>query len=193
MRRRAFIAGTIPASVGFAGCLGPEHEFVVSGATVEVVPTPFTMEIDVVDARATLDGPARFDISVTNASDRSVRVRTRGVFPFGVLQIAMANPFETEATKLAQLRSDAYEESEHVEIAPGSINRDNTFLEEIIAPGQTISERYTLSGDRLAVAGEYTIYGVFEKWLFEFSHRSSSTWERFHPKTTIHVESAEWL
>ncbi|MEF8882536.1 MAG: hypothetical protein V5A34_08450 [Halapricum sp.] len=189
MKRREFITGTSLATVGLAGCIGPEHEFKITETTVEPDSTPFVMKIDVIDPDATLEGPAILELSVTNASDWPVRVRNRGVWPFGVVWMAKENPHEVEATRIAEFMSDAYEESEHVDKGPQSTHLDSTVLEAQLPSGQTASERYTVSGDDIPTTGEYGCYGEFEPWLFEFSQDDGDSWKAYLPKTSINVGS----
>lgn len=190
MNRRLFINVAVLVTTGIAGCLGPDHEYTISDATVDSDTAPFDMELEVIDADATLEGPAQFELSVTNASNRPVEVRNRGVWPFGVLRIAQDNPFETESTRMADLTSSAYGTSEHVTSEDNSITVDDTALRDRVNSGETVSEVYSLPGDRLSVTGEYSIYGVFDPWLFEFSRHDSDNWEQFLPNTSIVVESS---
>lgn len=190
MKRRTVLSGVVLATTGLAGCFGPPTEYIISAVSAEAGDTPFDMKIDILDADATLEGPARLELSVTNASDEPVRIRNRGVWPFGVLRLSNVNPTENDSWRGAKLMSEAYEESDHVETDADSTTIDGTVLEKSVSSGQTVSEVYTVSGEALDVAAEYSIYGWAEEpWLFEFVRQADDTWTQFLPSTTVSVET----
>ncbi|MBV0903017.1 hypothetical protein [Haloarcula salina] len=183
MRRRRYLSVASAALVGLSGCLG-DPEYTVIDVTVPETPGTLTLDVEPVDTSVTVDSPARLSFTLRNDGDSALSVRTTGVWPFGLLALAL--PRERGPERILLL-SDRYAESDHVQVSRNSVGNDNEPLVRQLTAGESVSRRYEIHGDRLYGAGTYTLRGYFEPVPLSYRSVESTDWTAFRPEVTVRV------
>lgn len=99
---------------------------------------PVAFEATLVDGSVRPSDPVRIDLSITNTGDERVGVLSGAPGPFGVLRAESGDDRVT-------LRSDAYDESDHVHTTAGRVRAVNDIgIVTELAPGETRTEGYRL-------------------------------------------------
>ncbi len=175
--RRRFLALTGAGTVGLAGCLG-DREYEIVDHTVPEQSGPLVLDLRVLDPGITVDSPARFGFELRNEGSEAVEIRNWGIWPLGVLEVEPGSA----------LVSERYRDSEHVRRDGDDWAVEDVPLVESMAAGESVTERYTLGGERLFDAGTKPLRGyVLETGLLEY-RRSGTDWTAFAPDITITFE-----
>ena len=162
MKRRAFLTVGMVSVASLSGCLG-DTEYRVSEAVSETSPEPLSISVRTAVSEAVIEHPAELVFSVENTSDEPVRIRSYGVWPFGVLSIASSStPGENE--RRITLTSPSYESTDRIRVSHGrsEISLDGTPITRTLNPGEQVSSRYEVHGDDLWRADTYFVVDNFE-------------------------------
>lgn len=158
VRRRAFLGTVAGSTAAVAGCLG-DTEFTiadVSGPTDRDAPLSFA--VDVVDPDVLVDSPGAFELTAINDADEPLELVSRGVRPFGVLELRGESDDYGDAW--IDLWADAYAESEHVDVKPNGMGVDGEDLVTRLESGDSVSFDYEIRGDDVTVSeGTYELRG----------------------------------
>jgi hypothetical protein len=162
MKRRTFLATSALAVAGLSGCLG-DTEYRITNVATEVSLEGLSMSVRLASANATIERPAALALALENTGEEPVRIRSYGVWPFGVLALA-PSPTPGEDTWKTTLFSPSYEATDRIEVGRGgsSLSLDGTPITRGLEPGQTATRRYELRGDDLPRAGRHYIVDKFD-------------------------------
>lgn len=158
LSRRALLASTAGVSAGLAGCLS-DTEYTIGDVTSESPDAALSFDVEVLDPDIRVDSPGAFDLSATNESEGPLDLLSRGVAPFGVLELR-GEAYGGDAR--IRLWSDEYEESPHVDVRPNGMRVDGEVLSTRIDRGETTSFVYEIHGDD--VPGEGGVYTLGGSW-----------------------------
>lgn len=169
MKRRAFLTASTLSVAGLSGCLG-DTEYRITDAATETSLDSLSLSVRLAVADATIEHPATLALTLENTADDPIRIRSYGVWPFGVLALALS-PTPGEDTRKTTLYSPSYETSTRVEVGRGgsSISLDGTPITRPLNPGGSISRRYELHGDDLPSAGTYYVVRKFDRRASRYS------------------------
>lgn len=191
MKRRMLLATGGLSIAGVAGCLG-DSAYRVTEAAVETVSGPLALAVQVDRSRVTIEQPAALSFTLTNTADEPVRIRSIGVWPFGVLGVSES---QTElVTPLdPQLFSPAYAESDRVTVGPTShsLSIAEEPVVESLPSDEEVTETYTLPGEDLRQAGTHYIVGLYGTPFLEY--RDANAWWEFEPTIEVTIEKPGWL
>lgn len=191
MKRRAFLATSALSVAGLAGCLG-DTEYRVTNTTVESSTAPLALSARITTPRAVIEHPAALELTLENEGEQPIRIRSYGIWPFGVLSIA-PSPTPDEDQYDTKLYSPAYEESDTVEVGPGraSMRVDGEPLTRTLEAGASASTTYRLYGSDLPRPGTYYIVQSFEGNESEYS--TGDGWMTFDPRVAVTIEEVSQL
>lgn len=111
---------------------------------------PLSFDVTVLDAAVLVDSPGAFELSATNESDEALELVSRGVRPFGVLELRDESG-DYGGARIG-LWADAYEESEHVDVKPNGMSVDGEELVTPLESGESVSFDYEIHGDEVSTA-----------------------------------------
>jgi|GEM_PF-954731 len=185
MKRRTFVAGTLSIA-GLSGCLG-DTEYRIIDTAVESASEPLSVSVHLAAADATIEHPAALTLSLENTGDESVRIRSYGVWPFGVLAVAPSSTPDEETWRTT-LFSPSYEATDRVEVGRGgsSLSLDGTPLTRTLEPDDTVSRRYELRGNDLPRPGTYYVVERFESKATRYAR--ADEWEPLEYRVRLHIE-----
>jgi hypothetical protein len=189
MKRRHFLGVATASMAGLAGCMG-NTEYTVTDVSVADSAGPLALDLDLVDAAATVDSPARLDVTLRNDDDEDISIRNTGVWPLGLLALAQSG--ERGRGKIL-LRSDQYGETDRVEVAANGIRTDNAPIVRPLNAGQSVTNQYEIHGNRLYSPGTHTLRGYFEEVPLFYRVGNAEEWTEFYPEATITVEERSLL
>lgn len=189
MKRRTFLAASTLSIAGLSGCLG-DTEYRITDTAAETPPEGLSMSARLAVADVTIEHPARLALTLKNTGDEPIRIRSYGVWPFGVLAIA-PSPTPGENTWKTTLFSPSYEETDGVEVGRGgaSLSMDGTPITRPLEPGETVSGRYELHGDDLPRAGTYYVVEKFEGHAPQYS--TGDGWNTLEYRVRLGIEKKE--
>jgi hypothetical protein len=143
-------------------------------------------------ADATIEHPAALTLTLENTGDEPVRIRSYGVWPFGVLAVAPA-PTPGEDAWTTTLFSPSYEATDRVEVSRGgsSMSMDGTPVTRMLDPGETVNRRYELHGDDISRAGTYYVVENFEGRASSYS--MGNGWKSLEYRVRLTIEEKERL
>ncbi|WP_363465343.1 hypothetical protein [Halogeometricum borinquense] len=183
MKRRAFLAASTLSIAGISGCLG-DTEYRVTEMTTKELTGPLSVSVDLTAANAVIEHPAEFTLMIENTGDDPVRIRSYGVWPFGILSLAQSpNPGEGEWR--TTLFSPSYKTSDRVEVKPNGMSLSSEPLIRALESGETVTRQYKLHGADLSSAGTYYTVPDFDGR--GSSHTTGDDWTPldYHAKLTI--------
>jgi hypothetical protein len=191
MKRRRFLTAGALSMAGLSGCLG-DTEYRITDSTGESPTTGISTTVRLVAAEATIEHPAALALSLENTADEPVRIRSYGVWPFGVLALA-PSPAPDEGTWKTTLFSPSYETSDRVEVDRGgsSMSMDGTPITRPLEPGRTVSRRYELHGDDLPRAGRYYVVQRFDERASRYS--TGDDWKLLRYRVRLDIEEKRRL
>jgi hypothetical protein len=122
-----------------------------------------------------------------NDGDEPIRIRSYGVWPFGVLALA-PSPTPGESAWKTTLFSPSYEASDRVEVDRGgsSMSMDGTPITGTLGPEETVSRRYELRGDDLSHAGTHFVVEKFDGRASEYAVEDG--WEPLDYRIRLTIE-----
>ncbi|RDZ33764.1 MULTISPECIES: hypothetical protein [unclassified Haloferax] len=163
MKRRTFVTASTLSVAGLSGCLG-DTEYRIADTAVETPLEGLSLSVDLAVADATIEHPAALTLSLENTADDPIRIRSYGVWPFGVLALAPSLT-PSEDTWKTTLFSPSYEASTRVEVGRGgsSLSLDGTPITRPLDAGESVSRRYELRGDDLSGSGTQYVVDRFER------------------------------
>lgn len=191
MKRRTFLAASTLSVAGLSGCLG-DTEYRIVNTAAESSLERLSLSVRLAVADATIEHPAAITLTLENTADESIRIRSYGVWPFGVLALA-PSPTPDEDTWKTTLFSPSYETADRIEIDRGgrSLSLEGTPITRPLQPGESVSRRYELRGDDLSRAGTYH---VVERFDGRASRRSKGDdWEPFEYQIRLAIEEKRRL
>ena len=179
------------ALTGLSGCLG-DTEYRLSDVAVESSPDALNIGVTAPVPRATIEHPAAIELSLENATEESVRIRSYGVWPFGVLALA-PTPTPTEDTWTTTLFSPAYEQSDRVDVKRGGagMSMSGDPITRVLDPGDTVKQRYELHGEDVTRAETYFVVPNFEDHASHFA--TSNDWQSLDSRIRVAVEAESTL
>lgn len=187
MNRRTLLGVAGASLVGLSGCLG-EPEYRVTDATVDAPSAPVSVTVDVPEPNAVVEHPARLEFTVRNDSDRPVRLRNTGIWPFGILKAVES--LESNSSAGTVLWTDRYEESEYVDATSRrSYGTESTPIVRTLPPDVSSTSVYELHGDDVRRATALFVRGWPDPPLFEYGPPSDDSWTAFSPDITVTLES----
>lgn len=186
MKRRDFLAVGTLSVVGLSGCLG-DTEYRLTEITAEDSAGPLSVSGRLAVTDATIEHPAELVLTLENTGDETVRVRSYGVWPFGVLAVA-SSPTPDDETWKTTLFSPSYEATDRVETSRGggSMSMDGTPITKRLGVGETVSRRYELRGDDLSRAGTYYVVERFDGRASQF--QTDTDWEMLDYRLRVEIE-----
>lgn len=189
MKRRTLLTTGALSLAGLAGCLA-DAEYRITNTTVESSSGPLALSVRITTPRAVIEHPAALEFTLENQSKQPIRIRSYGVWPFGVLSLA---PSPDENQFDINLYSPAYETSDAVEVGPGraSMSVNGEPLTQMLEAGASTSTIYHLHGDDLSRPGTYYIVQSFEGNESEYS--IDDEWTTFDPRIAVTVEEVSQL
>jgi hypothetical protein len=187
VKRRAVLSTGVAAAAGLAGCLG-ETEYRITGASADAAPAPLSVSVRVVDADATVEGPAAVVLSLANDGADPVRVRSYGVWPFGVLALA-PSPTPGDRGRPTRLFSPSYAASDRVEVGRGgaSVSMDGTPLRRTLAAGERVERRYELHGEDVQGSGTWYVVQNFDGRASGYA--TGDDWTRLDYRVRLGIEA----
>lgn len=131
---------------------------------------PLVLSVRITTPRALIEHPAAIELTLENRGEQPIRIRSYGVWPFGVLSLA-PSPTPDENRYDVELYSPAYEDSDAVEVGPGraSMSVDGEPLTRTLEAGTSVSTVYKLYGSDLSRPGTYYTVQSFEGNESEYS------------------------
>lgn len=183
MKRRHLLSVTAGGIASLAGCLG-DTEYRVTDVTVPEQAEPLFLNVSVLDESVNIESPARLEISLENQSDTAVEIRTTGVTPFGVLAVGT---MEEEGSDQILLYTDAYEQTDRVQVSKTGVRLNNDPIIETLSPGQSVTEEFHLSGENLFREGTYNLRGYHEPEIAFFRRSETEDWTEFSPAVTLEL------
>ena len=194
MNRRKFlgtVAGT--AVVGLAGCLS-DTEYRIETARVQSSPRPLSVTVSVLDGDATIEGPASLAFTLSNPTERAVRVRTIGIWPFGVLSLTSASSSTNSRRPPITLYSEAYTQTDRVTVGPNrnSLSIEGDPIVRSLDPGNRIEVGYELHGDKVTSTGTYRVTGWSSQPVLSYMTGGES-WNRYTPQVEVSIKKKSSL
>lgn len=191
MKRRTFLTASTLSIAGLSGCLG-DAEYQISDTATDASLEPLSISVRIAVADATIEHPAVLALTLENTGDEPTRIRSYGVWPFGVLAVAPL-PTPDEDAWTTTLFSPSYEATDRVEVSRGgsSISMDGTPVIRTLDPGETVSKRYELHGDDLPRVGTYYVVENFEGR--DSSYSSDDSWKPLEYRVRLTIEEKERL
>ncbi|MFD1571827.1 hypothetical protein [Halorubrum laminariae] len=186
MKRRTFVTASTLSIAGLSGCLG-DTEYRIANTAIEASPDPFSVSVRLVDTDATIERPAALTLTLENTADDQIRIRSYGVWPFGVLALA-PSPTPSEDTWETTLFSPSYETTARVEVDRGgsSLSLDGTPITRPLNAGESVTRRYELRGDDLPSAGTHYIVEKFDKRVSRYSR--DDDWKPLEYQIRLSIE-----
>lgn len=186
MKRRAFVATSTLSVAGLSGCLG-DAEYRITNTAAETPLEGISLSVGLAVADATIEHPAALTLTLTNTADEAIRIRSYGVWPFGVLALA-PSPTPGEDTWKTTLFSPSYETTDRVEVDRGgsSMSLDGTPITRSLNPGESVSRRYELRGDDLPRAGTYYVVDNFDGRASQYSR--DTDWDTLEYQLRLSIE-----
>ena len=192
MRRRAFLAATSGASVAvLAGCLG-DTEYTVADTNVQTSPGPLSFSASILDADATIEGPATLEFTLTNTTKEALRIRNYGIWPLGIL--SLDESLSSNRSPSIKMYSKAYSESNRVEISSdrSSMSVEGRPLTRSLAPSGSVSATYQIYGNDLPGAGKYYLTGSFDQPVLSYT-QGTKKWTRYTLRVAIDIRKKKRL
>lgn len=186
MKRRTFLTASSLSIVGLSGCLG-DTEYRVTDTAVDTSLEQLSLSVRLPVAAATIEHPAALAFTLENDGDEPIRIRSYGVWPFGVLALA-PSPTPGESAWKTTLFSPSYEASDRVEVDRGgsSMSMDGTPITGTLGPDETVSRRYELRGDDLSHAGTHFVVEKFDGRASEYTVEDG--WEPLDYRIRLTIE-----
>ena len=191
MKRRDFLMAGALSITGLSGCLG-DTEYRLTEIATDDSAGPLSVSGRLAVADATIEHPAELVLTLENAGDKPVRIRSYGVWPFGVLAVA-SSPTPDDETWKTTLFSPSYEATDRVEASPGgaSMSMDGTPITKPLGAGATTTVRYELHGDDLPRAGTYYVVEKFDGRASEFA--TGDDWQMLEYQARLEIEQRRRL
>jgi hypothetical protein len=188
MRRRTLLTTAGASIAGLAGCLG-DTEYTITDVAVTTT-VPFEFDVTVTEPDAVIEHPARLEFELRNPEDRPLRVRSTGVWPFGLLKLVRSPDADGPGGTL--LYSEQYETSQYVDIeSRRNYSIESTPVVQAIGSGKTVSETYELHGDGIRGAGTAYVRGGHESPVFEYTRDESKGWRPFPPEIEVTITTKQ--
>lgn len=192
MRRRAFLAATSSTSLAaLAGCLG-DTEYTVADTNVQESSGPLSFSASIVDAAATIEGPAALKFTLTNTTKETLRIRNYGIWPLGILSLNESR--SSNRSPSIKMYSKAYSKSDSVEVSSdrSSMSVDGRPLIRSLAASKSVSATYQISGDDLPSAGTYYLTGSFDQPVLSYT-QGTKKWTRYTLRVAIDIQKKKRL
>ncbi|AAV46567.1 unknown [Haloarcula marismortui ATCC 43049] len=181
MNRRRYLTVSTAALSGLAGCLG-DPEYTISSVETEDDSHPLGLDVTPVDREITIESPGQLNIALRNTGTQDVIIKNTGVWPLGVLGLALAG--ESVSADILLL-ADEYTEADTVEVRPSGASKDGTPLTGTLAAAESIERQYELNGRRVSGAGTYTLQGYFDEVPLSYRTGEDADWVAYHPSVTV--------
>jgi len=181
MNRRRYLAVSTAVLSGLAGCLG-DTEYTISSVETEADSHPLALDVTVIDRGIAIESPGRLDITLRNTGTQDVTIKNTGVWPLGMLGLTLAG--ESVSADILLL-TDAYEQSNAVEVRPNGARKDSDPITGTLATAESIQRQYELIGRRVATAGTYTLQGYFDDVPLSYRTGEDTDWVAYHPTVTV--------
>ncbi|MFC6974366.1 hypothetical protein ACFQL1_06370 [Halomicroarcula sp. GCM10025709] len=189
MKRREVLTLASASVLGTAGCLG-RTEYELGSPSVASIDGPLTLAIEVTDRRVTVDSPGELVLTISNESDRAVQVRNTGVWPLGLLALS---PQGSDQMQRSLLLTDAYTDTDRVEVTPRSVEGSNEELVDSLNPSQSVTVPYRLDGARVRRTGVHDLQGYFEPPLLSVRGQGSEDWTTVTDAATVEIAELSLL
>lgn len=189
MKRRTFLAASTVSIAGLSGCMA-DTEYRVTKATTEMSTDPLVMSVERTVKDATIEHPAELTFTLENTGDEPVRIKSYGVWPFGMLGLLDSPGGDDYMTKTG-LYSPSYETSDRVEVKPTGMGMSGEPLTRTIKPGKLVSRRYELDGDDIYRAGTYYVVPRFDDR--PSSYTTGDSWSTLDYRLQLDIEKKERL
>jgi len=191
VKRRTFLATSALSVASLSGCLG-DTEYRITNTAAEASLEGLTLSVDLAAAEATIEHPAALTLALENTADEPIRIRSFGVWPFGVLALAPSTT-PGEDTWKTILFSPSYETADRVEADRGgsSLSLDGTPIIRPLDPGESVSRRYELRGDDLPRAGTHYIVQRFDGRASQYSR--DDDWKTLEYQIRLTIEEKRRL
>ncbi|GGN95424.1 MULTISPECIES: hypothetical protein [Haloarcula] len=191
MKRRTFLTASTLSIAGLSGCVG-DTEYRISNTATETSLDPLSLSVRLAVADATIEQPAALTLTLENTADDPIRIRSYGVWPFGVLALALS-PTPGEDTWKTTLFSPSYETTDRVEVDRGgsSMSLDGEPITRPLDPGESVSRRYELRGDDLPSTGTHYIVEKFDGRASRYSR--DDDWETLEYQIRLSIEEKRRL
>lgn len=189
VNRRTFITASALSITGISGCLG-DTEYRITDTATETPLNSLSLSVRPTVADAAIEHPATLILTLENMANDPIRIRSYGVWPFGVLALA-PSPTPSEDMRKTMLYSPSYETSTRVEIDRGgsSISLNGTPVTRPLNPGESISRRYELRGDNLPSAGMHYIVEEFDGRVSQYLR--GDNWETLKFQIRLSIEEKQ--
>lgn len=160
LRRRALLASAVGATASLAGCMA-DTEYTIVDVTQESTSTdePLSFDVAVLDPDIRIGSPGSFELVATNDGDEPLELVSRGVAPFGMLQLQTER--DVGSVRVG-LWSEEYEASPHVDVRSDGTSVDSDELLTPIEPNETVSFVYEIHGDDVPRDGG--VYALAGGW-----------------------------
>ncbi|THE63852.1 hypothetical protein D8Y22_16120 [Salinadaptatus halalkaliphilus] len=158
LRRRTLLGAVAGSTATLAGCMGDTEFSIVSVDVPTDFDGPLSFDIDAFDRDVLVDSPAAFELSATNDSDDTLELVSMGIRPFGVLELR--GETDDYGESWIRLWTDAYEDSDHIDVTPGGMGADGEELVMTFYPGETVTAEYEIRGENVSNSdGTYELGG----------------------------------
>ena len=181
MNRRQYLAVSTTALSGLAGCLG-DTEYTISGVETEDDSHPLGLDVTPIDREIAIENPGRLNITLRNTGTQDVMIQNTGVWPLGMVGLTIA---DESASADILLLTDAYEQSNAVEVRPNGASKDGDPLTGTLAAAESIERQYELIGRRIPDAGTYTLQGYYDAVPLSYRTGENADWVAYHPSVTV--------
>jgi len=191
VKRRTFLTASALSVASLSGCLG-DAEYRITNTAAETSLPLVSLSVDLPVTDATIEHPAALTLTLENTVDDPLRIRSYGVWPFGVLALA-PSPTPGEDTLKPTLFSPSYETTDRVEVSRGgsSLSLDGTPITRLLAPGERVSRRYELRGDDLPGSGTYYVVQNFDRRASRYS--AGDDWKPLEYRIRLSIEEKQRL
>lgn len=191
MKRRTFVTASTLSIAGLSGCLG-DTEYRITNTAMEASPDPFSVSVRLAVTDATIEHPAALTLTLENTADDQIRIRSYGVWPFGILALA-PSPTPSEDRWETTLFSPSYETTARVEVDRdgSSMSLDGTPITRSLDAGESVTRRYELRGDDLPSAGTYYIVEKFNERASRYSR--GDDWKPLEYQISVSIDEKRRL
>ncbi|MFC7076838.1 hypothetical protein [Haloarcula halophila] len=189
MNRRAFLGLASASVLGTAGCLG-RTEYKIESTSVVSIDGPLALDIERTDPSVTVDSPGELALTIDNDGDRAIQIRNTGIWPLGLLALS---PQGSDSMARSLLLTDAYAETDRVEVTRNGTESNNEPLVDSLDPETSLTVTYRLDGDRVRRTGIHDLRGYFEPPLLSFRVQGGADWRTVTDAATVTIAELSML
>lgn len=153
--RRREVLGSAAVGIGTLGALSGllgDPEYVIHDIDFGQPSEPLSLNVEVTDPEIMVGSPGRVQFEVTNMGETQMELYNWDVIPFGVLEAQ-----HIDSPVRMRLNSPLYKESKYVVESGASFKTHRTELSQTLDPGESVSAKYSILGDRVPRQGQYEI------------------------------------